>query len=127
MADFGWSLPPGVTSDMIDRAYGWDPDPYVPLKCARCGGFLKAKPERTEAWEDGITCDGTVQTYETEYDDLAVAILGDEYRGRRYSYTVSPCGIEQGVHAPHFDLMAAGTHEYRTCTRCGYENREVIL
>jgi hypothetical protein len=30
---FGWSLPPGVTHQMIDDLY--EPDPYV---CKQCGG-----------------------------------------------------------------------------------------
>ncbi len=42
---FGWDLPPGVTMNDIDRAFG-DAE-YEPLRCPECSAFLPVTPLET--------------------------------------------------------------------------------
>lgn len=106
-----------------------DPDDYEPVqpRCPKCRAFLRYAPDRIEQTEDATDCDGSVEFFEQEYDERLIAILGEEYRGKAYKVAVSPCGTEQGaVHDPHRVVWGAANIEYRTCRRCGTENREVV-
>jgi hypothetical protein len=80
---FGWDLPPGVTSRMIDDAYG-DGDTRL-LHCSNCGGFLTLAGQIREETEGELVkeihfrickkCGAeTVDYYslsEPDYDDAA--------------------------------------------------------
>jgi hypothetical protein len=123
--NFGWSLPPGVTTEMIDRAYGYDQPDREIHKCSKCGAFLRNKPDRTENWEAGIDCTGIATAYEAAYTEGLIEILGEEYRGRTYTETITPCG-EERAHDPHTEIYAAGTNEFRRCSRCGTESMEEV-
>ena len=100
----------------------WDEEEPPAPRCGRCGGFLRRTADRTEPWEDGIDCDGTVTLHPQEYDEALIAILGEEYRGKTYDVAVSPCGIDLAAHEPHREIMAAGVTEHRLCRRCGHQN-----
>ena len=118
---FGWSLPPGVTTRMIEDAQGVG---YEQPRCWHCKSFLPAKPDRTERWEDALDCDGTITVYHEEYDERLVAILGEDYRGKTYPVTVADCGVDRGRHAPHRDVMDSGEFRFWTCRRCGKETKD---
>lgn len=120
---FGWDLPPGVTTAMIERAYGGD-EPVQP-RCEQCRGFLPFEPERTEPWEDGFDCNGVAEALVHPYAADVIAIIGEEYRGQTYTEFRAPCGRDDN-HPPHREIMWAGFFEYRTCRRCGHVNKESI-
>jgi hypothetical protein len=81
----------------------WDGDPEYPTPphCTSCGGFLPMTPSRTEPKEDIEHCDG-----------------GENDWG------LTLCGRE-GPHEVHDEVMGAWTIEYRTCRKCGHENKWV--
>lgn len=116
---FGWDLPPGVTSRMIDEMYGVEPPP--PPVCERCHAFLRWQPDQTKPWEDALDCDGKAVPYEQEYTPGLIALLGEEYEGRTYVEHFAPCG-DCADHEPHREIFAAGNDEYRFCRRCGHVN-----
>lgn len=111
----------------ITREPDWFDDEPPALKCRQCGAFLRREPERTEHWEDAVDCDGSETLVVMEYSDSMVAILGEEFRGKTYTESVSPCGIEVGMHASHREVLMAGETRHRTCRRCGAEDKEALL
>lgn len=117
---FGWSLPPGVTSAMIDGMYEERPR----LRCSSCGAFLPDEADRQEYAEDAIDCDGSERILQQPYDESLITILGEEYRDQTYGVSVSPCGIDRGKHEPHREIMHADSFGVRKCRRCGVENRD---
>ncbi len=119
---FGWSLPPGCTT-----LPGEEPDAYelqMAHRCSKCGAFLRAKADRGKPWEHYTDCDGTISSYESEYDAASVQILGEEYRGKKYTVYMVPCGEEvsgpDARHKPHREIHAAGTLLSYDCRRCGH-------
>jgi hypothetical protein len=78
--------------------------------------------------EGAIECDGRPQAYEQEYEESLVRILGEEFRGKKYTEYYFTCGQISGEnepHAPHKETVMTWATEYRKCGRCGHENKEV--
>lgn len=108
---FGWDLPPGVTTSMLDRMYGED-EP-LPNHCTSCGRFLPKQPFRQINTTTRRWCDGKVRTYY------------DEYKGQKLKVgDFVHCKEEWGQyeeHEPHWydvpeeDIMI----EYHYRCRCG--------
>ena len=110
--NMGWSLPPGVTGAMIERAYGYEEPESI--RC-RCGAFLPARADSREDVEDWLDCDGTVRREEVPYDAVTAEILGPG----TVTFVWSDCGPDRGPHEPHREIMWADTLELRRCRRCG--------
>lgn len=111
---FGWSLPPGVTT------LPGEEDAPRQMRC-KCGSFLPSKPFKTEPWEDGTDCDGKVTPHETEYTEGEIRILGEEFRGKKYTVYYSPCGEQDSLtpHKPHREIHMTGAVEFYRCRKCG--------
>lgn len=123
---FGWDLPPGVSMSDIDPG-GYDEHPLI--HCSRCGGFLPFEPDRQGGGEDLGQCDGkrmvVTETYHEDRDAGILAIIGEEFIGKSYEVEFDPeCG-RVDEHEPHTFVQWAWGINYRTCSRCGYENEEV--
>lgn len=99
-----------------------DYEPPPQPHCSHCGGFLPRRPDMSVPFEQGFECSGEVRIHHEPYTEGLVAILGEEYRGKTYEIQVSDCGIDQGPHAPHREVVAAGVFETRICKRCGHRN-----
>jgi hypothetical protein len=146
---FGWDLPPGVSMDSIERAYGGDGDECAPLNCGHCGGFLKRDAEATREWDVILLCDGKPSRIEQTHDDAVLAIIGEEHRGETFTICYpAACGSRDGkpgdysdggeeiseadldahTHAPHWFRDAWGQQQValRTCARCGTVNEETL-
>jgi hypothetical protein len=118
---FGWSLPPGCTLRDIEGS------PEIPqLRCNQCNGFLPTKVERVEHGQNSQHCDGKIKSYECEYNEGLINILGEEYRGKTYKIYYSCDGDEVDEntkdHLPHDILVSLWSKEFRTCKKCGHEN-----
>ncbi|MEM3097507.1 MAG: hypothetical protein QXU32_02150 [Nitrososphaerales archaeon] len=84
------NLPPGVNPSDIDMPYS----DKIMLRCENCGKFISNKPYKTEKRENYIECDGKVSSYDVEYDDALIRVLGEEFRGKTYKVYVATCGEE---------------------------------
>lgn len=103
-----------------------DPLEIPQLRCNQCKGFLPSKIERVEHGQKVQHCDGKITSYECEYDEGLINILGEEYRGKTYKIYYSCDGDEVDEntkdHEPHDILISLWTKEFRTCKRCGFVN-----
>lgn len=117
---FGWSLPPGCSLRDIEGP----PEQSQP-QCNLCHSFLPFKAERIEHGEHTKPCDGKIVSYECEYNEGLISILGEDYRGKTYKIYYS-CDGEVGEntkdHEPHNVFMYDWSKEIRTCKRCGHVN-----
>lgn len=87
---FGWSYPPGCSGPPEDE------EPIV-IRCEKCRGFLKHKPDKTEPVNQTAMCDGK----EDEFGAI--------------------CSIK-GNHKPHEVIMDTYTKQTRKCEKCGHVN-----
>jgi hypothetical protein len=122
----------GRTHNFDTYGFSWpggpdyvDPNDRLPPRCARCGAFLSREVDRLEQRETYLDCDGSETLEQAPYDESLIAILGEEFRGKTYTVSYSPCGLDIGQHEPHRELQAAWDELYRHCRRCGYDSMEV--
>jgi hypothetical protein len=103
-----------MTLSVADRMYdAWatreppwrDYEPSPLLHCEQCGGFLKHQPERSISGDEIDICNGV---NDPDYGPLCGS-YGDVCPGEE-----------------HYVLVWAITVNYRTCTRCGAQNKEFM-
>lgn len=95
-------------------------EPPPSPRCRYCGAFLPLGADASEPWEDAVDCDGTAKGIKVEHEGEILAILGPG----SYTEWYSACGVVEGPHAPHREVLAAG-YTFRTrCRRCDKENVE---
>lgn len=104
--------------------------------CSACGSFLRLRPHRVEGWEEAAECDGKLKSYEAEYGEATIRIIGEHFRGRTYLIHFYDCGAHEpdaydvkpgsADHEPHRVVVAAGEKLIRVCSACGHENVEIV-
>lgn len=116
-----------------------------PLRCASCGRFLKEEPDGGREYVRVRRCDGQPRVFEDTHDESVLAIIGEEYRGKKFTTAYPPdCGgkepsheqtgdggeihpneVESYRHEPHFwaDPYEWYAAAVRTCV-CGATNED---
>jgi hypothetical protein len=104
-------------------------EPVQP-RCEACGGFLSVRAEQSEPWEQTEPCDGqgmVVHDFYTQTDRHILDIIGWEHLGEARTTEYDPVCGRTPAHLPHDYVVAGGTYEYRTCSRCGTVNKDTII
>lgn len=103
------NLPPGVTSAMIDRAYGFDREDILPERCPHCGGWLPWKPARGTTWAPDLIkrCSGVADEYGFTACTGTEGWTGGDHAGHDYTAEFGP-------------LLAL-----HSCRRCGKDSEAV--
>lgn len=115
----------------LTREPDW-PEPPLPGEAGwprcECGAWLPLNPEREEGWEETQPCDGkpeVVTSLYTKADAGLLDIIGWDFLDTSYTTEYDPICGQPREHPAHQYVVAAGGILFRTCKRCGKENREV--
>jgi hypothetical protein len=113
----------------LTREPDYEPEERPQHRCEACGAFLAHWVDRRESWEHTEPCDGAEvvcsDTYTADQPGI-LDIIGWQHLGETFEVVYDPpCGMP-GPHEPHALVIAGGDIEYRSCSKCGLEDKQVI-
>lgn len=88
-------------------------------RCGNCGGWLRAKADKTVPWEDKLECDG--KRYEVQHPGYVTLDI-EPFVEVHFGVEEDSC--PRGEHEPHAIVMMSGFTYTRKCRRCGHLNTE---